>query len=108
VAHGEDLRQASDDDELVAAVMRDPLKAPLSEADAALVRFAEQLTHRPTEGGPVALDTLRAAGFDDRAIHDAVQVIALFAYYNRIAEALGVKLEDDGATHLPAAQPASP
>ena len=37
----------------------------------------------------------RAEGFDDRAIHDAVQVIALFAYYNRVAEGLGVRVSDD-------------
>ena len=31
------------------------------------------------------LDVLRANGFDDRAIHDAVQVIAYFNYISRIA-----------------------
>lgn len=36
---------------------------------------------------------LRAHGFDDRAIHDATQVIAYFNYINRIADALGVEPE---------------
>lgn len=36
---------------------------------------------------------LRRQGFDDRAIHDAAQVVGYFAYINRIAEALGVDLE---------------
>ena len=36
---------------------------------------------------------LRGHGFDDVAIHDAVQVIAYFNYINRIADCLGVDLE---------------
>jgi alkylhydroperoxidase family enzyme len=36
---------------------------------------------------------LRAAGFDDRAIHDACAIVAYFAFVNRIADGLGVELE---------------
>lgn len=43
--------------------------------------------------GPSDIDLLRAAGLDDRAIHDATQVIAYFNYINRIADALGVEPE---------------
>jgi alkylhydroperoxidase family enzyme len=43
--------------------------------------------------GPGDIDSLRTAGLDDRAIHDATQVIAYFNYINRIADALGVELE---------------
>ena len=39
------------------------------------------------------LDNLRAHGFNDRAIHDAAQVIGYFNYINRIAHGLGVKPE---------------
>ena len=95
MSHGEDLRRASDDADLAAAVMKDPLSAPLSSADRALVHLAEALTLRPTSVTEATLDTLRDEGFDDRAIHDAVQVIALFAYYNRMAEGLGVQVTDD-------------
>ena len=42
---------------------------------------------------PADLDTLRANGFDDTAIHDASQVIAYFNYITRIAHALGVEPE---------------
>jgi len=42
---------------------------------------------------PDDLDELRAAGFDDRAIHDATQVIAYFNYITRVADALGVEPE---------------
>lgn len=43
--------------------------------------------------GPHDLDALRRQGFDDRAIHDATQVIAYFNYINRVADALGVEPE---------------
>lgn len=39
------------------------------------------------------IETLRTVGLDDRAIHDATQVIAYFNYINRIADALGVEPE---------------
>jgi alkylhydroperoxidase family enzyme len=39
------------------------------------------------------LAPLLAEGFDDRAIHDAAQVVAYFNYINRVADALGVDLE---------------
>ena len=40
------------------------------------------------------LNVLRLHGFDDRAIHDAVQVISLFNYYARVADGLGVEPEN--------------
>lgn len=68
--------------------------APLSEADRALCEFAAKLTHHQQEMSGQDLDALRAHGFDDRAIHDAVQVVAYFNYITRIADALGVEPED--------------
>ncbi len=43
--------------------------------------------------GPDVIDRLRANGLDDRAIHDATQIISYFNYINRIADALGVEPE---------------
>lgn len=40
------------------------------------------------------LEPLRAAGYSDEQIHGAAQVVAYFNYINRIADALGVDLED--------------
>ena len=40
------------------------------------------------------IETLRQHGFDDRAIHDATQVISFFNYINRIADSLDVELEN--------------
>ena len=41
----------------------------------------------------MTLQGLRAAGFSDRAILDIAQVVAYYAYVNRIADGLGVSLE---------------
>ena len=43
---------------------------------------------------PDDLEVLRSHGLNDRAIHDATQVISYFNYINRIADALGVEPED--------------
>ena len=75
------------------AVVRDWRAAPLSNADRALCELAEKLTHRQHEMTPADLERLRARGFDDRAIHDAVHVIGYFAYITRVADALGVEPE---------------
>jgi len=40
------------------------------------------------------IDSLRARGWSDVQIHDAVQVIALFNYYTRLADTLGIEPED--------------
>ena len=81
-------------DDYVHAVARDWRSAPLSKTDMALCAFAAKLTHTPSQMSPSDLDTLRSHGLDDRAIHDATQVISYFNYINRIADALGVEPED--------------
>ena len=58
-----------------------------------LCAYAEKLTLNPTQMTEADVITLRDAGLDDRAIHDATQVIAYFNYINRIADALGVERE---------------
>ena len=68
-------------------------KADLSPANRALCAFAEKLTQRPQDSTAEDIDQLRQHGFDDRSIHDAVQIISFFNYINRVAEALGVEPE---------------
>jgi uncharacterized peroxidase-related enzyme len=77
----------------VDAVVRDWRTAPLADPDRALCELAEKLAHRQHEMSPADLGRLRAHGFDDRAIHDAVQVIGYFHYITRVADALGVEPE---------------
>lgn len=60
----------------------------------ALCRYALKLTLAPHEMQQADLDPLRQVGLDDRAIVDANQVIAYYNYVNRVADGLGVELED--------------
>ena len=73
---------------------RDWRTAGLSAADEALCRYADKLSARKRGMGPEDVDELRGHGFDDRAIHDATQVVAYFNYITRVADGLGVEPED--------------
>lgn len=80
-------------DEYVHAVVRRWRDAPLSPTDRALCEFASKLSLSQTAMSSSDLERLREHGLDDRAIHDAVQVIAYFNYITRIADGLGVEPE---------------
>lgn len=86
----------SDDqaDAYVHAVARDWRGAPLTTADRALCEYAAKLTRHQNAMSAADLDVLRGHGFDDRAIHDATQVVGYFNYITRIADGLGVEPED--------------
>ena len=58
-----------------------------------MLDFAVKLTIEPGRVQSSDLEVLRQHGFDDDAINDIVQVTALFGYYNRLADGLGVKQE---------------
>jgi len=75
--------------------MRDYRQAQLSSANRSMLDFAVKLTRSPAQIEPADLDALRAEGFDDAAIHDIVQIAALFNYYDRLADGLGVDLEPE-------------
>jgi uncharacterized peroxidase-related enzyme len=78
---------------VVGLIASDWRKAPLETTDLALCAYAEKLTLSPSEIVEADITALRAAGFNDRAIHDATQVIGYFNYINRIADGLDVEME---------------
>ena len=61
----------------------------------ALCDYAIKLTAAPASVGREDADTLRTHGWDDAAIHDAIQVISYFNYINRVAEAVGIEDEPE-------------
>jgi len=61
----------------------------------ALCDYAVKLTRSPASVGAADVEALRAQGWDDPAIHDAIQVIAYFNYINRIAEGVGIGPEPE-------------
>lgn len=66
----------------------------MDEKDQALCKLAEKLTLHQEKITPDELNILRNLGFNDRAIHDAVQVIGYFNYVTRVADGLGVEPEE--------------
>ncbi|HEV8630142.1 MAG TPA: peroxidase [Thermoanaerobaculia bacterium] len=82
---------------LVAAARDDYRRADLPVADCAMLDFAIRLTRQPAAMRADDLAPLRAAGLDDAAIHEVVQVVALFNYYNRLADGLGIDPEPEWA-----------
>ncbi len=68
--------------------------AGLDRATKALLTYAEKLSSDPAACGAEDIEVLRQNGWDDRAIHDATQVVSYFNYINRIADGLGVEPED--------------
>ncbi len=65
--------------------------ATLTPRERALCDFATKLTVASYTQSEADLDALRAHGLDDAAILEAIEVIAMFNYTNRLASALGLQ-----------------
>lgn len=66
----------------------------MSDADRAMLGYAEKLTVEPWNMAGRDVRILREHGFSDSAILDICQITAYYAYVNRIADGLGVELEE--------------
>lgn len=59
-----------------------------------MLEYAMKLTDDPGGMRESDVQALRAVGLDDTAIHDLAQVTALFNYYNRLADGLGIGIDE--------------
>ena len=92
--HRRGLRRLLKDDELAEKIEDDWRSAGLSERRTAMLSYAVKLTKSPAEMVESDVETLRAAGFTDVDILHIAEVTSYYAYVNRIADGLGVSLED--------------
>tara|TARA_Y100000782_G_scaffold110404_1_gene136757 strand:- start:54 stop:308 length:255 start_codon:yes stop_codon:yes gene_type:complete len=69
-------------------------KADISSAQRAMLDYAAKLTKTPGKMTEKDLVPLRKLGYGDRAILDINQITSYYAYVNRVADGLGVELED--------------
>ena len=60
-----------------------------------MLRYAEKLTLTPQAMVEQDVQDLREAGWSDRDVLEIAEVTAYYAYVNRIADGLGVALEDE-------------
>lgn len=58
-----------------------------------MLAYAVALTADPGHMSQATIVAMREAGLDDGAILEANQVVAYFAYVNRVIDGLGVQLE---------------
>ena len=70
--------------------MSDLESAPVSEKDRALYRFVKKMVHDSLSIGDTDAETVRAAGWTDEALYDAITVVSLFQFYNNWIDATGV------------------
>jgi uncharacterized peroxidase-related enzyme len=58
-----------------------------------MLEYAEKLTRTPGDMTVEDVESLRAAGFSDADVLHICEVVAYYAYANRIADGLGIELE---------------
>jgi uncharacterized peroxidase-related enzyme len=81
------------DQELVAALERDYMTAPITPQERVMLDYVVKITRDATSVGKHDHEQLRQAGFDDRAILQITLIASWFNYINRVADALGVGRE---------------
>ena len=79
---------------MVNQLKTDYTNANLTPPQRTMLDYTVKLTESPTLMEADDLKPLREAGFDDKAILDINQIVAYFAYVNRVADGLGVEMED--------------
>ena len=93
--HRRGLRRLLADDDLLAAIELDFERAPLGGRRLAMLAYAAKLTREPASMTSRDVDALREVDFSDRDILEIAEVTAYYAYVNRIADGLGVEIEDE-------------
>ena len=86
--------QGAADEQTAALRHRDIDNAVFTNAERALLRFVKLVTETAYRVTADETQTLRDAGWTDPQIAEAVYITALFAFFNRVADAFG--LEDPG------------
>ena len=90
-AHKWTLAALDIDFQMIEAAEAGPEALDVDDRLRPILRFAGKLTREPGEVGQHDIDDLRRAGWSDQAIEDAINVVSLFNYVNRLVDAFGIK-----------------
>ncbi len=94
-SHAYFLRVQGASDQCVAAILEGKLaEASLTPAERALMVFVELITKDAARSTRADVQKLRDAGWKEDQIAEAVYITALFAFFNRVADAFGVPSQD--------------
>jgi len=88
------LLRLTKNETLVEQLKEDWQQATISDPEKAMLVYASKLTIEPwnmKEGDVIAL---RDVGFSDTDVLDINQIVGYYAYVNRLADGLGVELEE--------------
>ena len=77
------------------AAVADLDTAPVDERLRPVLRYVAKLTRAPASVSRADADEVRAAGWSDAALHDAIMVCALFNFMNRMVEGHGIRAGSD-------------
>jgi len=98
-SHAAAARHLLDDGaRVVNGALEDAPSAPLTDKMRALLAISDLVRRDGRLVTPRDVERARAAGADDRAIHDTVLITAMFCMFNRYVDGLGTPLPEDGAT----------
>ena len=75
-------------------LLNHPDQIATSAADQAMLAYAVKLTVTPSQMTREDVERLSEHGFNEQAIHDVCAIASYFAFANRIADGLGVELEE--------------
>ena len=92
--HRRGLRRLLRDDDLAERIVDDYTTAGVSSKRMAMLDYASKLTKTPADMTEADVERLRSEGFTDTDILHIVDVVGYYAYANRIADGLGIPLED--------------
>lgn len=81
-------------DDIVEKLKKTEIPDFLTEREKAIVGYSLKITKTPSEMTKDDIETLRKFGLTDEAILNVVMVNSYFAFVNRMADGLGVELED--------------
>jgi uncharacterized peroxidase-related enzyme len=100
--HAEAVRAYGIDPDLIRALRDDPGSAPIETRYQPLMALARCVTESAYRVTDADFEVCRAAGWDDDAIHDAVIIVCLFNFMNRLVSAFDIEAD---AAYLAAAGP---
>ena len=92
--HARGLLRLTNNPALVSALQQDYRSADISARQRAMLDYADKLTRDPGALRAADMQALRTAGLDDRSILDLNQTVSYFAYVNRVADGLGVTVDE--------------
>lgn len=75
---------------LIDSLIEDLDHAPVDDRLRPLLAYVGKLTRAPASVRAADRDAVFAAGWSERALHDAVATCALFSFMNRLVEGMGV------------------